>query len=151
MERNYRKKSKFNPVFLSGPYEVIHVDRTAKKISSLISHPDNLKLFSGDICKPGVSSDDKSYHSVVRETLTFMKYDDTEASSGDIPNFAWEQNRDQLEAIAEPEAGDVARENALRRSMLKRAPNKRYINDEFINTRYRTKIMPGLHIKNHVL
>ena len=54
--RNFKKTSKFQPVFMDDLFEIVYVDNKSKKLklklvgrdSTLVRHPDDVKLYYGE-------------------------------------------------------------------------------------------------------
>ena len=89
LDRNYTKKSKFNPEFMTVPFEVIKINTEAKKLTLrkingdnvLIRHPDDVKLYYGEeYFRMKMVNDPEAVESLVEmEVVLHNRRDDEES------------------------------------------------------------------------
>ena len=135
--RNYTKKSKYEPTFLPERYVVVDVMANGKIVlvqSSrtgrfLKRHPNDIKLFEGDIPEPSFnkSRSEEEILQAWREAFAALDFD----TAGD------DGSEDAINpGLPEPErhmnrGGEAVLPQAVRRSGRERNANPRYFNDNF--------------------
>ena len=131
--RNYKKHSKFDPMFIPEPFRVTDIHQSSKTITirrendglELKRHPDDLKRFHGSSSVTMPSSFDAPYTASDNESFFMPSNADEDDAAGDSGIIFGEERRELVE--------EDAREEAPRRSTRERIPNQRYVNDSFVN------------------
>ena len=133
--RNYKKTSKFDPLFIPNPYEIIDINNEAKKLTlkicgekdTLIRHPDDVKPYMGGNNFQNKCDVDESCREnpAERELLLYNKHEEEQAGDTGIEIH---ETPDDHENLAQDDEQHV-----LRRSTRQRFPNSRYVNAEFVS------------------
>ena len=149
--RNFKKASKFQPVFMDDLFEIVDVENKSKKLklkllgsdSTLVRHPDDVKPYHGNHRIVHAPDTDQQAEDIVTEeeeiAVRNAKEDAAGDTSRDAPGDApggatRDETRDATRDAQEPvDATDPDTANTLRRSDRRRAPNTRYINNDFVS------------------
>ena len=134
--RNFQKKSKFEPIFLPERFVVIDVMANGKIIlvqstrndKFLRRHPNDLKLFKGEIPEPSFTRTFSEQDMLHAWREAFASIDDGEQDTDDetAPNTELINNQAHAGGVGEPIVP------APQRPQRERRPNARYFNDDFV-------------------